>query len=203
MGPLLGRAQHLFPFTFISSVMSENFRSFVLLLTSLGWFACSSPGTQPEPPAPKVPFSVAELQQRTFRYFWDLADSTYGQVPDRYPSLTFSSVAATGFGLTAYLVGIQQGYITREQGAQRVLKTLQALWNLPQGPDSTGVTGYKGFFYHFLTLDKAGRFKNVELSTIDTGLLMAGILAVQSFFYQEKPGEAEIRQLADQLFRRV
>jgi hypothetical protein len=153
--------------------------------------------------APVVPYSVEELEHRTFNYFWELADSSNYQIPDRYPTLTFSSIAATGFGLSAYLVGAEKHYITREQAALRTLHTLQVLWNLPQGPEQEKVSGYRGFFYHFLTLDKATRFKNVELSTIDTGLLMAGILSSMSYFDQQNETEEAIRQLADALYRRV
>ena len=79
------------------------------------------------------PYSREELKKRTFDYFWKTTDTLNYQVPDRYPTLTFSSIAATGFGLSSYLVGIENNYITREQGADRVLKTLEVLWNLPQG----------------------------------------------------------------------
>lgn len=65
------------------------------------------------------------------------------------------------------------------------------------------MSGYKGFFYHFLTLDKAIRFKNVELSSIDTGLLMAGILSSMSYFDQDNEIENSIEALSDSLFRRV
>ena len=153
--------------------------------------------------SPTPAFSLDELQQRTFLYFWELADTVYAQIPDRYPTLTFSSIAATGFGLTSYLVGAERGYITREQAAQRTLKTLRALWDLPQGPEGSGVSGYKGFFYHFLTLDQALRYQQVELSTIDTGLLMAGVLSAMSYFDGEDETEQAIRQLADALYRRV
>jgi hypothetical protein len=147
-------------------------------------------------------YSREELKKRTFDFFWSVIDTNY-QTLDRYPSKTFSSIAATGFGLSSYLVGIENNYITREQGSKRVLETLKVLWTLPQGPESSGVSGYKGFFYHFLTLDHAQRFKKVELSSIDTGLLMAGILSCMSYFDGENPIEEEIRSLADQLFRRV
>ncbi len=150
-----------------------------------------------------VPFSEDELQRRTFLYFWELADTVYGQIPDRWPALTFSSIAATGFGLTSYIVGVERGFVTRSAAAARTLKTLRALWSLPQGPQPSGVSGYQGFFYHFLNLDDARRFKQVELSTIDTGLLMAGVLSAQSYFDADNPVEAEVRQVADQLFRRV
>lgn len=150
-----------------------------------------------------VLYSRQDLKKRTFNYFWETADTTNFQIPDRYPTLTFSSIAATGFGLSSYLVGIENKYITRQEGAHRVLNTLEHLWHLPQGPDSTGVSGYKGFFYHFLTLDQATRFKNVELSSIDTGLLMAGVLSCMSYFDGDDPAETRIRSVADSLYRRV
>ena len=150
-----------------------------------------------------TPFSIEELQRRTFLYFWELADTTHWQIPDRYPELTFSSIAATGFGLSGYLAGVERGYISREQAAERVFKTLQALKNLPQGPQASGVSGYKGFFYHFLDLKTATRFKQVELSTIDTAWLLAGILSCMSYFDRDDPTERGIRELADFLYRRV
>lgn len=157
-------------------------------------------------PVSNIPvfYSREELKKRTFEYFWKTADSVNFQIPDRYPTLTFSSIAATGFGLSAYLSGIENKYITRKEGAERVRNTLKTLWELPQGPEPAGVCGYRGFFYHFLTLDKALRFKQVELSSIDTGLLMAGVLSCMSYFDDENdPIETEIRKLADDLYRRV
>lgn len=170
------------------------------LLLALALLACKP---VPVPSAGPVPFSIDELQRRTFHYFWDLADTVYGQIPDRYPTLTFSSIAATGFGLSAYIVGIERGYVTRDAAARRTLMTLQALWHCPQGPQAEDVSGYKGFFYHFLTLDKATRFKTVELSSIDTGLLMAGVLSAMSYYDADTETEQEIRKIADALFRRV
>lgn len=149
-----------------------------------------------------APYSRAELKKRTFDYFWNAVDTNL-QTLDRYPTKTFSSIAATGFGLSSYIVGIENKYITRQLGAERVLNTLKILWSLPQGPDTSGVSGYKGFFYHFLTLDNAHRFKKVELSSIDTGLLMAGILSCMTYFDGADPVESEIRELADSLYRRV
>lgn len=163
---------------------------------------CQTPA-QPEARKESVPYSLEELQRRTFHYFWQLADTVHYQIPDRYPTLTFSSIAATGFGLGAYIVGVEKQYVTREQAAERTLKTLRVLWNLPQGPEEKNVSGYKGFFYHFLTLDKALRFRDVELSSIDTGLLMAGILAAMSYFDANNETEKAIRETADQLYRRV
>ena len=126
-------------------------------------------------------FNTEELQRRTFLYFWELANGQNFQIPDRYPTENFSSIAATGFGLTSYLVGVNKKYITREQAVNRVLQTLRFLKKMPQGEAKSGVSGYRGFYYHFLNNDDATRFKSVELSSIDTGLLIAGILSVQVF----------------------
>lgn len=73
-----------------------------------------------------------DLEKRTFDYFWDTAMPDNGLIPDRYPySEPFSSVAAIGFGLTAYGIGVERGYVTREQAVQRVLLTLRFLEGLP------------------------------------------------------------------------
>ena len=157
----------------------------------------------PSPPPVSQKFSIDELELRTFNYFWKLADPKNFQIPDRYPTLTFSSIAATGFGLSAYIIGVEKNYITRAQAAERTLNTLKTLWKLPQGGDRDGFSGYKGFFYHFLTLDKAVRFKDVELSSIDTGLLMAGILSAMSYYDQENAVENSIEAYSDSLYRRV
>lgn len=150
-----------------------------------------------------TPFSLDELQRRTFNFFWETVDKN-SQVPDRYPTMNFTSIAATGFGLSSYLVGVERGYITREQAAERVLKTLEVLYNLPQSGEAIpNTSGFKGFFYHFLDHDKALRFKQVELSSIDTGLLMAGVLSCMTYFDKDSENEQKIRDIADRLYRRV
>src|SRR5262249_40625393 len=58
-----------------------------------------------------LPPPLADLQQRTFRYFWNTADPNTGLVPDRYPTPSFSSIAAVGFALTAYPIGVERGYV--------------------------------------------------------------------------------------------
>ncbi|WP_026260510.1 glucoamylase family protein [Spirosoma luteum] len=143
------------------------------------------------------------LQRDTFRYFWETANPDNGLVPDRAPRPSFASIAAVGFGLTSYLVGVERGYITRQQAADRTIKTLRFFANAPQSENAANVSGYKGFFYHFLDMKTGERFKQVELSTIDTALLLGGILSSQSYFDKNTPVETEIRQLAEQVYRRV
>jgi hypothetical protein len=143
------------------------------------------------------------LQSRTLQFFLTTADSTTGLSPDRWPSASPSSIAAVGYALTSYPVAAERGLITRAEAARRVLNVLEFLWRLPQGDRPAGTAGYRGLFYHFIAMQTGLRVWNCELSTIDTGLLMAGVLFCQSYFDAAEPQEAEIRAMADSLYRRV
>lgn len=152
---------------------------------------------------PALPASLAQLEQSTFEYFWNTTNPANGLAPDHYPGSPYASIAATGFALTAYPIGVERGWITRAQAEQRVLTTLQFLGNAPQGPAASGESGYQGFFYHFLDLNTGQRWPGSELSSIDTALLMAGVLTDESYFNQNNTREIQIRALADQLYRAV
>ena len=170
--------------------------------------APSAPAPVPAPaPATLAPITEAafseELTERTFRYFWDTTDTTRCLAPDRWPSNPFSSIAATGFALTAYGIGAERGYVTRAEAALRTRDCLRFYWNAPQGPEAAGKTGYKGFFYHFLRNDDGTRFKTNELSTVDTSLFLGGALFAQSYYDRNDPVEAEIRDLAEKIYTRV
>jgi hypothetical protein len=175
----------------------------LLVLTS----ACSpARTTAPVPQQGLSPREVAfldTLEQRTFTWFWERTNASNGLTPDRWPTKSFSSVAAIGFALTAYPIGIERGYVTRTDAASRVLTTLRFMYRAPQGSQSAQVTGYKGFFYHFLDMETGYRFEKVELSTIDTSLLLGGVLFCQSYFTQQNPTETSIRAYADSLYTRV
>ena len=183
--------------------MSPRFLKSVLFILLLS-FSCygQKPAAPIAPPIKPDPF-LDSLSLETFHFFWDLAEPSNGNQPDRWPTPAFSSIAATGFGLAAYLVGVERGYITREQAAARVVTTLSFLKNAPNGNDAAGKTGYKGFFYHFIDPKTGLRFRQVELSTIDTGLLMAGILSCQAYFDGKNETEKSIRTLADSLYHAV
>lgn len=148
---------------------------------------------------------MKDLEYRTFRWFWDAADPVTGLVPDRYPSdQTQSSVASVGFGLTAYGIGVTRGYVTRPQAVERTLRVLRTMLRLPQNATPMQAGGYHGFFYHFLDHRTGLRFNtDTELSSIDTALLMQGVLFARSFYTQDTVSEREIRDLADTLFNRV
>ncbi len=144
-----------------------------------------------------------DTEERTFRYFWELADPRTGLVPDRWPTRSFASVAATGFGLTAYPIGVERGWVTREEAQEKVLLTLRFLWSAPQGPEPVGRAGHHGFFYHFLDPGSGERFEQVELSSVDTALLVAGILFCRDYFDRPSAPEQEIRELAERIYERV
>jgi hypothetical protein len=150
-----------------------------------------------------LPRLFDELQERTFRYFWDNADPETGLVPDRYPTPSFASIAAVGFALTAYPIGVERGYVTREAARERVLKTLRFFRNAPQGSEATGTAGYNGFFYRYLDMKTGRRSGDIELSTVDTALLLGGMLFCQSYFDRSDDGEAEIRRLVEEIYGRV
>ncbi|WP_426661078.1 glucoamylase family protein [Rhodanobacter aciditrophus] len=154
--------------------------------------------------APGQKAFIDDLERRTFDWFWQSADPYTGLVPDSWPNHTFSSIAAIGFGLTAYGIGAERGYVTRGQAVQRTLATLRYLATAPQGDGEDDTSGYHGFFYHFLDMRtglREGRW--VELSSVDTTLLMGGVLFAESYYDRNTPQEREIRQLADQLYRAV
>lgn len=170
--------------------------------------ACAATPTPAlSPAAVAAPVNAApildDLSARTFRFFWDTANPANGLIPDRYPSPSFSSIAAVGFGLSAYAIGVERGYVTRAAARERVLTTLRFFHDAPQGDAARGMSGYKGFFYHFLDMKTGARSADSELSTVDTALLLGGVLHMQSFFDGADAQETEIRRLADNIYRRV
>lgn len=143
------------------------------------------------------------LEIESFDYFLHETNLENGLVLDKTINSEWpSSIAATGFGLAAYPVGVERNLIKREEAALRTLTTLRFFWNSPQGPEPDA-TGYKGFYYHFLDMKTGRRTWHSELSTIDSTFLIAGMLTAGMYFDANKPVEKEIRSLSEELFNRV
>ncbi|HEY5914338.1 MAG TPA: glucoamylase family protein [Verrucomicrobiae bacterium] len=142
------------------------------------------------------------VQQTSFDYFWYTANPVNGLVPDRTPTGSACSIAAVGFGLTAIGIGIDHGWISRTQGVARVLTTLNTFLQGPQGPGASGTIGYNGWFYHFLDMKTAVR-SGAELSSIDTTLLLAGMLYAKQYFDGTNANEGSIRTMVDTILNRV
>ena len=156
------------------------------------------------PPRPELTPLFRDIEKRTFQFFWDTTNQKNGLTPDRYPSRPFSSIASVGFALTAYPIGIENGWVSRTQAVDRTLTTLRFFRDIPQGPQRTGKGGYRGFYYHFLDMQNGTRYSQwTELSSVDTALLMMGVLFAQAYYDGDDPREQEIRKLADQLYRKV
>jgi hypothetical protein len=160
-----------------------------------------------EPPAlaarSLLPPLFDDIERRTFDFFWSTANPANGLLPDRYPRPSPASVAAIGFALTAYVIGADRGFITREQARERTLSTVRFFRDAPQGPQARGVIGHKGFFYHFLDMKTGTRAGRSELSTVDTALLMGGMLHAQIYFDGAHPDEVEIRAGVDAIYWRI
>lgn len=168
-------------------------------LASLG--ACALPNPL-SPSAVERPF-IDELERRTFDFFWDLGRSDNGLVPDRWPTPSFCSVAAVGFALTAYPIGVERGWISRSAAAARTLATLRFFDQAPQGPQPSGTAGHRGFFYHFIDMENGHRHRQTELSSVDSTLLFLGMLFAAEWFDHDTTEEQEIRNLATAIVDRA
>jgi hypothetical protein len=142
------------------------------------------------------------LEHGAFRYFVDAVNPANGLVADRSRKDSPASIAVVGFALSAYTVAVERGWLSREDAVARTLVTLRFFEASAQG-STPDMTGYKGFYYHFLDLQNGKRVWQCEVSPIDTALLFAGVLTVGAYFSGATSSEAEIRTLARELYRRV
>ena len=142
------------------------------------------------------------IQYRSFLFFINEVNPLNGLVKDKTWSDAPSSIASVGFALPSYAVGVERNWIAREKAAQLTLNTLKFFFNSDQN-DRPDATGYKGFYYHFLKMDSGQREWNCELSTIDTGILLMGIIFSRNYFNQDNQTENEIRELAGKILGRL
>jgi hypothetical protein len=157
--------------------------------------------TQPEP-APLLPSISPQddqfldaLERASFLFFWEQANPQTGLIKDRCNVRTedkslAASIASTGFGLTAICIGDERGFISRPEARLRVVQTLSFLWHkLPT---------HRGFFYHFANLNTGERMWDSEVSSVDTAILLCGVLTCRQHF-----ADKDIDQLAHAIFDRV
>ena len=145
---------------------------------------------------------LEDLQKRTFQFFWDHSNPETGLTLDRASTAgaapkkgenhyKIASIAATGFALGGYCVAADRGWATPEQAKERTRKTLDFFANRSVHKN--------GWFYHFVDQVTGERRWNSEISSIDTALLLGGILTAKQCF----SGDKEIVQLADKIYGRV
>jgi hypothetical protein len=145
---------------------------------------------------------LGKLQSDTFRYFREEISPANGLIPDNTRKGVPASIAAVGFALTVYPIGVERGYLPRAEAVQKTLTTLRFFHDGPDGAGSD-VIGRKGFYYHFLDMKTGQRAWNSEASTIDTAYLLAGALTAAQYFDRDTPDEREICRLAAELYRRA
>ena len=142
------------------------------------------------------------LLTATCLYFRDEVNPRTGLTADKTQPHAPSSIAAVGLGLSALIVAVERDLLSRANAIVRTLKVLRFFEASHQGPEPDA-SGYKGFYYHFLDMHTGRRAWKSELSTIDTAILMAGILSAAAYFDLDNENEHEIRELANGLYRRV
>ena len=160
-----------------------------------------APAPAPGPPgvanslSPEDDLFLDEVEQVAFRFFWEQGSPQTGLVKDRCnvrgnDTSEVASIAATGFGLTALCIGEKRGWVPHSEAHDRVLTTLHFLWRkLPN---------HRGFFFHFADVKTGTRLWDSEVSSIDTAILLCGVLTCRQHFMSE-----EIRRLALDVFDRV
>ena len=138
--------------------------------------------------APEDDAFLEELESRTFQYFWEQADADTGIVRDRCNIVKpdnnpLGSIAALGFGLTALCTCREKRkFISHLEAARgRVLNTLRFLWKkLPN---------HRGFFYHWANVDNGERLWDSEVSSVDTAILLCGVLTCRQHFQHSEISE--------------
>lgn len=142
------------------------------------------------------------IQHKTFLFFMHEHHPAWGIVKDRASDWAPASIASTGFGIPSFAIGVERQWITREKAAEITLNMLRFFSSSVQSAD-TNVTGYKGFYYHFLRMDSGTREWHCELSSVDTGILMMGIIFARNYYDRDNEIENQIRSLASALLKRV
>jgi hypothetical protein len=138
------------------------------------------------------------VQEYTFRYFWDFAHPASGMARERNTSGNTVTSGGTGFGIMALLAGIERGFITREQGIERMQKILTFLENADRfhGAWSHWIDGNTGNVIPFSPQDNGG-------DLVETAFLVQGLLTARNYFNNETTAEQEIAQKITELWEGV
>jgi hypothetical protein len=142
------------------------------------------------------------LQLTTLEYYLHEANPANGLIRDKTEAGAPASIAAVGLAMASIPVLVERGVISREFAPELALQTLRFFRDSPQGPEPDA-TGYRGFYYHFLHMKTGRRVWQCELSTIDSAFLFAGMLTCAAYFDADTEEEAEVRRIADELYRRA
>lgn len=189
--------------------MTTHNRALLCALALVAWQnACALHQAPGRSAAPGRPYALSadddrfleDLSRRTFSFFWEQSDPTTGIIRDRSktdgtPSSEaardIGSIASVGFGLSGLCIAAERGWQPRAQAIERAEITLR--WFAER------MTHERGWFFHFVNLRTGAREWRSELSSIDTALLLGGVLTVRRCFADD----AEVVRYADAIYRRV
>jgi hypothetical protein len=137
---------------------------------------------------------LEEWQRRCFAFFWEQADPETGLIADRAPADGsrrggVASIASVGFGLTAICIADERSWVSPEDAYQRVLTTVRFLEQMPT---------VHGYYYHFVDSRTGQRVWQCEVSSIDTALLIAGVLTAGQYY-----ADTEVAEIARRIYERV
>jgi len=142
------------------------------------------------------PTSILQRElQHSVEFFHDFSNldphrAGYGLTVDATGNLQIASIAATGFALSAWVIGAEHGYLPRQRALEITRGTLHTLLN--------HVPHHHGFMAHFVDIDTAERWRKCEYSTIDTALCLNGVITASAYFHDD-----EVTELAHALLSRV
>ena len=173
------------------------------LCAAVAGVASSAPGAKPITALVSDRQLLRDIERRTFNFYWERVNHRNGLMVDRWLTPSVCSITGTGFGLTAWPIGVERGWITRAQARDLTLRTLRFFEQLPQTEQSVGCGGYRGFYYQFLDMQTGLRLEKAALSTIDTTWLQMGMAVAQGWFDQADVREKEIRRLTQLLLDRT
>jgi hypothetical protein len=187
-----------------SRVASLRTRACLAALTLVCASSCTSAGIRlPANVRPTFPGELLtesddfleNLSRATFQFFWEQTDPHTGLTRDRARAdgtpVGVASIASTGFGLTAVCIAAQRQWVPRDLARARVRTTLRFFANKAYQQH--------GWFYHWMDPSTGARQWNSEISSIDTALLLAGILTARQYFHDDP----EIVRLATLIYNRV
>jgi hypothetical protein len=160
-------------------------------------WAVAAPSKTPPVFSPEDDQLLDDIERASCCFFWEQANPQTGLVKDRCnarkaatDNSSVASLASTGFGLTALCIADRRGFLSRAEARQRVLTTLQFL--------SAKLPHHRGFFYHWADINTGERVWDSEVSSIDTAILLCGILTCRTHFK-----DTDITLLAHEITNRV
>ena len=137
----------------------------------------------------------------SFRYFRDFAHPESGFALDRsIGGSETATIGGSGFGVMAIIVGIERGFVTREQGAERMLKIVRFL-------SDKNTDSYHGMWAHLMN-GKTGKTipfsrKDDGADIVESAFMFEGLLAAHQYFIKDNPTENRIRGMINNLWRQA